>query len=237
MNRARVFAGRGENRLLASLPGGVRAELAGRAERISLALKTPLHRANEKISHVYFPLGGAVSLVIRMSDGTAIEVALVGNEGLVGTAVFLGVERSPADAFCQVCGDALRLAVADFKDVIRSHELRDLVGRYVQALISQISQSSACNHLHSVRERMCRWLLMMHDRVGEDELALTQEFLAQMLAVRRPTVTVVAGTLQQRKLIQYRRGRIRILDREALERGACECYHVVRREFERLLRE
>jgi CRP-like cAMP-binding protein len=237
MSRARAFAPQGENRLLAGLPGGVRQELAARAEKISLDLKTPLYQSNEKIAHVYFPLSGVMSLVIRMSDGTAVEVASIGNEGLVGTPVFLGAERSSTDALCQVPGDALKLAVADFKDFLRQQNLHDLVRRYTQALIIQISQSTACNHLHSVHERMCRWLLMMHDRVAAPELALTQEFLAQMLAVRRPTVTVVAGTLQQAKLIEYRRGRIRILDREGLEKGACECYHVVRREFERLFRD
>jgi CRP-like cAMP-binding protein len=230
---ARIFAAQGENRLLASLPGGVREELLGRSERVALDLAARLFKANESISHIYFPLSGVISLVLRMSDGTVVEVATIGNEGLVGSPVFLGAGSGSTDAVCQVPGEVVKLPV----DFIAPEPLHALARRYIQALMTQISQSTACNHLHSVQERMCRWLLMTHDRVASDELALTQEFLAQMLAVRRPSVTVVARALQQRKLIQYRRGRIRILDREGLEEGACECYHVVRREFERLFRD
>jgi len=235
MNFARTYQKTGENRLLALLPGDVRDEIEGKGQRIALDLKQSLHKANEPIREVYFPLSGVVSLVIRMADGLSVEVATVGNEGFAGTQVFLGADRTPTDVFAQVPGEALQLSVADFRSAYERHaEFTDVLRRYTQALMNQISQSTACNHLHSIQERMCRWLLMTHDRVGADEFSLTQEFLAQMLGVRRPSVTVVAGMLQQAKLIEYRRGRIGILDRERLEQSACECYEVVRKEFERL---
>jgi len=175
------------------------------------------------------------SLVIRMRDGGTVEVGTIGNEGFVGAPVFLGADKSPTTAFCQVPGDALRMADDFRKEVRRGGPFHDLVRRSTQAMVNQISQTVACNHLHSVQERMCRWLLMTHDRAGGDEFFLTQEFLAQMLGVRRPSVTVVAGILQHAGLIRYRRGRMAVLDRKGLEEGACECYGVVRREFDRLL--
>jgi CRP-like cAMP-binding protein len=235
MNRARMFATQGENRLLESLSSGARDALARGAKKTSLGIRDQVFKTDDAITHVYFPLSGVISLVIRMSDGPVVEVATIGNEGFVGTSVVLGVERSPTEAFCQVPGQALVLPVEAFKHALSAHaELSDLALRYTQALIAQISQSTACNHLHSVQERMCRWLLMTHDRVDGEELQLTQDFLSQMLGVRRPSVTVVAGMLQQAGLIDYRRGRIKVLDREGLEKGSCECYHVMRREYDRL---
>jgi len=236
MNRARVFAAQGENRLLESLPSGARDALTRAAQKLSLDIRYHLFKANQPITHVFFPLGGVMSLVIRMSDGLVVEIATIGNEGMVGTPAFLGVERTSSEAFCQVPGDVLKVPVDVFKKSLATHaELDSLMRRYTQALISQVAQSTACNHLHSVQERMCRWLLMTHDRVDGEELQLTQDFLSQMLGVRRPSVTVIAGMLQQAKLIEYRRGRIKILDRDGLEEGACECYHVVRREFDQLM--
>ena len=234
MERARVFERQGENRLLAQLRRENCDALKEDAETISLGLKEMLFKPDEPIRHVYFPLTAVLSLVIRMHDGLAVEVATVGNEGFVGVPVFLGAERSPTEAFCQVPGESLRVPVERFKQAIVRPEVNALLRRYTQAYVNQVSQSTACNHLHSVQERMCRWLLMTHDRVGTDELILTQEFLSQTLGVRRPSVTVVAGVLQQARLIDYRRGRITILDRQGLEQGACECYRVVREEFERL---
>jgi CRP-like cAMP-binding protein len=234
MNKARDFAKQGENRLFNCFPAGIRDTLTRQGERLSLEIRHHLLKRDAEISHVYFPLSGVMSLVIRMSDGIAVEVATIGNEGLVGTPVFLGADSSPTEAFCQVPGEVLKVPVAAFKRALADEKVDDLVRRYTQALVNQISQSTACNHLHSVQERMCRWLLMTHDRVNGTDLNLTQEFLSQMLGVRRPSVTVVAGILQQAKLIEYRRGRIKILDRDGLEEGACECYRIVRDEFERL---
>jgi CRP-like cAMP-binding protein len=163
-------------------------------------------------------------------------VGTIGNEGMVGTPVFLGSERSPTRAISQVPGEALRMETKFFQEEIkRAGPLHGLVQRYTQAMINQISQSTVCNHRHSVQKRMCRWLLMSHDRVGTDEFQLTQEFLAQMLGVRRPTVTTVACILQKAGLITYRRGIITILDRKGLEAASCECYGVVAKELNRLL--
>src|SRR5262249_23637303 len=189
------------------------------------------------IEHVYFPLSGVMSLVVQMADNATVEVGTIGNEGMVGTPVLLGVDRSPTKAFCQVPGECLRMSIAEFKQEIEAEDgvFRRLLNRYAQALINQISQSVGCNHLHSVEERTCRWLLMTHDRVGKDEFLLTQEFLAQMLGVRRSSVTVAAGLLEKAGLITYKRGRIRVLDRERLEQASCECYRIVSREYERLL--
>ena len=226
----------GENRLLAALPKKEYDRLKPLLKPVSLALRESVYKADEPINFVYFPLVGVISLVITMEDEGTIEVGTIGNEGFVGTPVFLGADKSPTTAFCQVPADALRMAADDFKrEVGQSGPFQDMIRRYTQAVMNQISQTVACNHLHSVQERMCRWLLMTHDRAGGDEFLLTQEFLAQMLGVRRPSVSVVAGILQQAGLIQYHRGRMTVLKREGLEEGACECYAVVKKEFDRLL--
>jgi len=226
----------GENRLLAALPRKEYDRLSPELDPVPLGLKQVLYEADTPITHVYFPLNAVASLVIEMRDGLGVEVGTIGNEGMVGTPAFLGADKGPTKAFAQVPGDSLRMRVGVFKAEMRKGgPLHGLVQRYTQALMNQISQSVACNHLHSVEERMCRWLLMTHDRVGGDEFPLTQEFLAQMLVVRRPTVTVVAGILQKSGLISYQRGRITILDREGLEAGSCECYAAVKKEFDRLL--
>ena len=237
MAKAQRFQTPGENRLLAALPKKEGARLRPLLEQVSFGLKEVVYEADRPIAHVLFPLSGVFSLVIEMENGGgAVEVGTIGNEGLVGTPVFLGTEKSPMRAFCQVPGEGLRMTADDFRReaVGRAGPLQELVRLSTQALVTQISQTVACNHLHSIQERMCRWLLMTHDRVGVDEFLLTQEFLAQMLGVRRPSVSVVAGLLQNAKLIQYVRGRMTIRNREGLEKEACECYEVVRREFDRL---
>jgi len=163
-------------------------------------------------------------------------VGIIGNEGMVGTPIFLGSERSPTQAISQVAGEALRMETKSFQEEMqRAGPLHGLVQRFTQAMINQISQSAICNHRHSVQKRICRWLLMSHDRMGTDEFYLTQEFLAQMLGVRRPSVTAVAGILQKAGLLTYRRGNLNILDRKGLEATSCECYRAVSKELERLL--
>lgn len=197
----------GENRLLAALPRKEYDRLRPDLDEVSLGLKDVLYEAEKPITHVYFPLNGVMSLVIEMSDGQTVEVGTIGNEGMVGTPVFLGADKSPTKAFAQVPGKALRMKAGTFKEEMKNGgPLHGLIQRYTQAMVNQISQSVACNHLHSLEQRMCRWLLMTHDRVDSDEFPLTQEFLAQMLGVRRPSVTVVAGILQKSGLIQYRGG-------------------------------
>ena len=225
----------GENRLLVALPRDEHNRLLPHLEEISLPLRTILYEANGPIAHVFFPLNGVVSLVI-LDGGFTLEVGIIGNDGMVGTPVFLGSDRSPTRAIAQIHGAALRMDAKVFqKEIKRCGPLHDLVQRYTQAMINQISQSIVCNHRHSVQKRMCRWLLMSHDRVGADEFTLTHEFLAQMLGVRRPTVSAVAAILQKAGLLTYHRGRITILDRKGLEAASCECYRVVRNELDRLL--
>ncbi len=236
MAKCRTIHVLGQNRLLTALPRAEYDRLSPHLEKVSLPLKDILYEANGPIPHVFFPLIGVVSLVIIMEGGFCLEVGLIGNEGMVGTPVFLGSQRSPTRAISQVPGEALRLETKVFQEEIkRSTALNRLVQRYTQAMINQISQSTVCNHRHSVEKRMCRWLLMSHDRVGTDNFMLTQEFLAQMLGVRRPTVTAAAGVLQTAGLISYHRGRVTVLDRKGLEAASCECYEVVAKELDRLL--
>jgi len=236
MDQSRRFIAPGQNRLLSTLSRELQIRLLPSMEKVSLSTRQLLYEADTPITHVWFPLSGVMSVVITLRDGAAVEVGTIGNEGLVGTQVFLGAERSSAKVFSQVAGQALKMRTEAFRRALQEHaDLHHIVRRYTQGLMNQISQTTACNHVHSVRQRMCRWLLMTQDRVGVDEFRLTQEFLAHMLGVRRPSVTVAAGALQRAGLIRYARGRIRVLDRAALEAGACECYDTVRQEFDRLL--
>lgn len=236
MDRSRALAVPGQNRLLSVLSRDAQIRLLPRMEKVSLAVRQVLFQANAPIAEVYFPLSGVISLVIALKSGEVVEIATVGNEGMVGTSIFLGADRSPMKGLCQVAGQALRMRSESFRQSVAEHpELAEVVRRYTHGMLNQISQTTACNHVHSVQQRMCRWLLMTHDRMGADEFHLTQEFLAQMLGVRRPSVTVAAGMLQRAGLIRYQRGHIRIVDRPGLEAGACECYKTVREDIDRLL--
>jgi CRP-like cAMP-binding protein len=205
-------------------------------EKASIAAHQVLYEVDTPITHVWFPISGVLSLTVTMKNEATVEVATIGNEGLVGLPLILGVDRSLSKAVGQVPGQALKMRADLFKRALQEHsDLQDILKRYTQAIFDQITQSAACAHLHSVEQRMCRWLLMTHDRVGGDELRLTQDLLAQMLAVRRPSVTVAAGRLQRDGLIKYQRGRIRVLDRAGLENSSCECYETVRHEFDKLI--
>jgi CRP-like cAMP-binding protein len=236
MTKRRRIHVAGENRLLTALPRAEYDRLRPHLQNVSLPLKEILYDASTPISHVFFPLRGVVSLVLVMDGGFSLEVGIIGNEGMVGTPVFLGSQSSPTRAISQVPGEALRLETNVFQEEIkRVGALHGVVQRYTQSMINQISQSAVCNHRHSVEKRMCRWLLMSHDRVGSDDFPLTHEFLAQMLGVRRPSVTATAGILQKAGLISYHRGRVIVLDRNGLEATSCECYQVVSKELDRLL--
>ncbi len=224
------------NRLLAALPTKQRARLLEKLEPVSLRLKEIVYDVNQPISHVYFPNTGVFSLLTIMGDGTAVEVGTVGNEGMVGLPVFLGADSTPSRAFSQIPGESLRMAADVFKaEVANDGPLQGLLNRYTQGLFNQLAQSAACNRIHTVDERLARWLLMTHDRVGQETFPLTHEFMAQMLGVRRATVTIAAGRLQQAGMIRYSRGRITVVDRPGLEAASCECYGITRAEFERLL--
>ena len=205
-------------------------------ERVLLKNKQLAYDVNKPIKFVYFPLTGVFSLVTFMEDGDGVEVAAVGNEGMVGLPLFLGVDRTSGKAFTQVPGDSLRITEAAFKKEIgREGALTQTLHLYTQALMVQISQGMACNARHSIRQRCARWLLMTQDRVGAETFPLSQEFLALMLGVRRGGINRVATELKQAGLIQYSRGVIRILNRKKLEAVSCECYQVIKREFDRLL--
>lgn len=226
------------HRLLSALPPDVLRRLQPDLELHAAGFKEVVYGDEEAISHVHFPLDCVISVVTAMENGDAIEVATVGNEGFIGLPVLLEDFMSPASAraFCQIPGDSLRMRTDAFREALRREPpFHTLLLRYANAFVMQIAQSAACIRLHTIDERCCRWLLMTHDRVASDHIGLTQEFLAQMLGVRRASVNAVAGLLQRSGLIRYSRGRITVLDREGLEKGACECYWVIRREHERLL--
>ena len=236
MDQSRRFIAPGQNRLLSALSRDLQIRLLPRMEKVNLVVRQVLFEAHEPLSHVYFPLSGAMSLLIALASGETTEIATVGNEGMLGTAVFLGSERGAMRAVCQVAGQALKMRSETFRHSIAEQpDLADMARRYTHGILNQIAQTTACNQIHSVQQRMCRWLLMTHDRVGADEFQLTQELLAQMLGVRRPSVTVAAGGLQRAGLIHYQRGRIRIADRAGLEAASCGCYETVRQDIDRLL--
>src|SRR5712671_2989795 len=205
-------------------------------EHVSVANGQLAYDVNKPIKFVYFPLTGVFSLVTFMEDGEGVEVATVGNEGMVGLPLFLGVDRTSGKAFTQVPGDSLRMTDSAFKKEIRRQgPLTQTLQLYTQALMVQISQGMACNGIHSIRQRCARWLLMTQDRVASESFPLSQEFLALMLGVRRAGVNKVATGLKKAGLIQYSRGVIRILNRKKLEDASCECYQVIKKEFDRLL--
>lgn len=224
------------NRVLAALPPGQYRRIRSELEATPFERGQRLHEVGKPISHVYFPRSGVASVVARMSEGGTIEVATIGNEGVVGLSAFLADGRAPMEIFVQIPGEAVRMMVAVFCEEIQAESaFRKVVGRYTQALLSQIGQSAVCNRVHPIGERCARWLLMSHDRMLGDHIALTQEFLAEMLGVRRAAVTQTAGLLKRRNLIDYHRGTIRVLDRKGLEKAACECYSFIRAEHDRMV--
>jgi CRP-like cAMP-binding protein len=224
------------NLLLAQLEQEDLAAIEPYCDTISLSSGTVLADARSASPYVYFLTHGIASLVTPMADGNEAGLALVGREGFVGVSALLGAPRSMHAAVAQTDLEALRLDSGQFRAIASAREgVFELAGRYTQTLFNQIAQSVACQSIHTVEERMCRWLLMCHDRADGDEFPLTQEFLARMLGARRPTVTIVAGLLQKSGLIGYSRGRMVVLNRAGLEAATCECYAAVRREDKRLL--
>jgi CRP-like cAMP-binding protein len=226
----------GRNRIIAALPSTAAESLLAEADLVDLALRDCLFEVGDTITHVHFPISAVTSVVTVMSDGSAVETATVGSEGMVGLTAVLGVPTANSRAFAQVPGLALRVPAATLSRLASAHDGVDRVlSRYVLARLAQVSQTVACNRLHDVERRCARWLLMTHDRVATDQFPMTQDFLAQMLGVRRATVSLVASALQRRGLIGYRRGHMRILDRRGLEEASCECYAIVRERQARLL--
>ena len=225
------------NRLLAALPPDEYQRILPELVVHPLCLRQVIHKHGERLSQVWFTGRGICSITSAMEDGGVVEVATVGNEGFVGVGAALGDSFASGDAFVQVQGDpALVMSVDAFhRELNRRGPFHDLVSRYAQAFMGLIMQSVACNGLHSAEERCCRWLLMTHDRVQQDEFALTHEYMAMMLGVRRPTVTLVMAELTNAGIISHMRGRIRIADRKGLEDASCECYRSVKNLYDRLL--
>jgi CRP-like cAMP-binding protein len=224
-----------ENRLLTLLPSAELEHLRREAEVVSLRHGHHIIVPDEPIRDVYFPLTCLLSLVTTMEDGSTVESGTIGREGMSGIPVVLNAGQTTMPTFCQIPGDAVRVRAEHVRDLYeQSLEARRIFNRYVHTVVVVGSQSAACNALHRVEARMCRWLLMSSDGVGSDEVNLTQEYLAAMLGVRRPGVTEVAGKLRADGLIEYSRGSIRIINREGMERLACECYARVKGEYERL---
>jgi CRP-like cAMP-binding protein len=224
------------NRLLAALPPADFQRLSASLTLVSLSLKQTLFEADEPIGAAYFVETGMVSYLAYLENGDAIEVGLIGPEGMVGMPLILGVDSASAGAIVQMQGTALRISPAALRQAFNeSKVLRTRLLRYMQALYTQVSQTAACNGHHGLEERLARWLLMAHDRAEGDQFPMTHEFMAMMLGVRRSGVTVTASTLKQAGLISYANGRMTILDRPALEAVACECYGIVQRQFEQLL--
>jgi len=225
-----------ENHLLAALPADEWGRLLPRMELRPMPLGHVLYESGTKLQHVYFPTTSIISLLYVMENGASAEIAIVGNEGIVGISLFMGGETTPSRGIVQSAGSAYRVAGTFLKEeFIRAGALQRLLLRYTQALITQMSQTAVCNRHHSVEQQLCRWLLMSLDRLPSNELTMTQELIANMLGVRREGVTESAGKLQKLGLINYNRGHIVVLDRAALEAHTCECYAVVKKEFDRLL--
>ena len=225
-----------QNHLLAALPAESYERLRPNLEPMTFALGEVVYESGGPMRYVYFPTTSHISLLYTMIDGSTAEMGLVGNEGVVGIALFMGGETTPNRAMVQGSGAAFRMkAKAMLDEFKRGGEFQHLLLRYTQALITQISQTAVCNRLHSVEQRLCRWLLMTHDRTDSDQLQMTHEFISNMLGVRREGVTVAAHRLQEAGMISYMRGHIKILNRDQLLAHVCECYQVVRAEHERLL--
>ena len=224
------------NHLLAALPAPEWKRLLPHIEAVELPLGMVLYESGSILSHVYFPATSIISLLYVMEDGDSAEIAVVGNEGVVGISIFMGGGSTPSRAVVQSAGHGFRLKADFMRDEFqRNGPVMHLFLRYTQALITQMAQTAVCNRHHSLDQQLCRWLLLSMDRLHGNELVMTQELIANMLGVRREGVTEGATKLQRAGLIRYARGRITVLDRPGLEQRTCECYRVVKKEYDRLL--
>ncbi|MEO7039503.1 MAG: Crp/Fnr family transcriptional regulator [Gemmatimonadaceae bacterium] len=223
------------NRILAALPSAEYDRIVADLEPFPLPVDTVLYEANAKITHVYFPTSGCVSMVNAMPEG-AVEVSTIGYEGWAGLPLLLGDDQMPTRAFVQLAGDSYRMSSANFAKAVETNEFfARVLNRHSLALFNQAAQSVACNRLHTLEARCARWLLMTHDRMRMESFTLTHEFLSYMLGVHRPAVTLAAGVLQRAGLIRYTRGKVTVVDRSGLEAASCACYDITRKSYERLL--
>jgi CRP-like cAMP-binding protein len=224
------------NQLLAALPEADRSRWLPHLELVDMPLGQVLYESGGRQTHVYFPVDSIVSLLYVMENGASAEIAVVGSEGIVGVSLFMGGGSTPSRAVVQSAGRGFRLVASRLmKEFNRTGPVLHLLLRYTQALITQMAQTAVCNRHHSLDQQLCRWLLLSLDRLRSNDLVMTQDLIANMLGVRREGVTAAAGHLQHAGLIRYQRGHVRVLDRPALERRTCECYSVVKREYDRLL--
>ena len=236
MARIAVSASPTDNRLLAAMPSAEYEQLAASLERVQMPLGQSVYESGAAQGYVYFPTSCIVSLLFVLADGGSAEIAVTGYEGLVGISLFMGGETTPSRAVVQSAGEGYRLRASVLKrEFERGGALQHLLLRYTQALITQMTQTAVCNRHHSVDQQLCRWLLLSLDRLPGNQLVMTQELIANMLGVRREGVTEAAGKLQSDGLIEYSRGRITVLHRRRLEKRVCECYAVVKKEYDRLL--
>jgi CRP-like cAMP-binding protein len=225
-----------QNHLLSAFPATERERLFPQLHLVEMPLGMVLYEPGDLLRHVFFPTNCIVSLLYVLADGASAEISVVGNEGLIGIALFMGGETTPSRAIVQSAGYAYRLNAQELKDEFHLHgEVQLLLLRYTQALITQMAQTAVCNRHHSVDQQLCRWLLLSLDRLTSNQLDMTQELIANMLGVRREGVTESAGKLDKLGIIRYARGRITVLDRPRLEQRCCECYAVVKKETDRLL--
>lgn len=225
-----------QNHILAALPEDVRDAFFSKLERVDLSLGEVIYEAGDDLHWVYFPTDSIVSLLYVMENGASAEISVVGNDGIVGIAVFMGGVSTPSRAVVQSAGTAYRLSANQLKEEFNRHGvLMTLLLRYTQSLITQMAQTAVCNRHHSIVQQLCRWLLLSLDRLPTNQLCMTQELIANMLGVRREGVTDAAGKLQKLHIIEYSRGHITVLDRPELEKMSCECYAVVKRETDRLI--
>lgn len=226
----------GKNYLIEALPEDVKNRVLPNLELVTLPLGRVLYESGDHLRHVFFPIDCIISLLYVMEDGASAEISVVGNEGILGTALFLGGETTSSRAIVQSAGHAYRMEAKLFKHEFARHtEMLMLLLRYTQALITQMAQTAVCNRHHSIDQQLCRWMLLSLDRLPGNNLVMTQELIANMLGVRRESVTEAAGKLQKLGIISYQRGHIKVLDRPGLEKLSCECYAVVKKETDRIL--
>lgn len=236
MTNIRIQPSPQQNHLLAALPEEDYARMLPILEHVPLPLGQSLYESGEQLQYVYFPTTSIISMLYVLENGSSAEIAIVGNEGILGISLFMGGETTPSCAIVQSAGYAYRMRASLLKQEFgRNGPMMRLLLRYTQALITQMTQTAVCNRHHSIEQQLCRWLLLSLDRLSANDLQMTQELIANMLGVRREGVTEAAGRLQREGLIRYARGHIWVLDRARLENHVCECYQVVKAEFERLL--
>ena len=232
----RTTAALPENHLLHLLPVSTRSHIVHRCDRVELVFGESLHVIDKPMAFAYFPLSSFVSVLASVPDHPSLETGMIGNEGMLGASIVLGIDDAPAQAIVQGAGVALRIPVADFRQIIETNtSVRQQLNRYVYLLATQLPKTLACTHFHEVGPRLARWLLLSHDRAHSDHLHLTHQFLAEMLGVQRSAITIAAGLLQQRQLIQYVRGSIKICNVAGLKAAACSCYDVANKDYQRII--